>query len=124
MREVPRWLLPAFALFLLSLNRPTLADDSLWQKFIVEARQFRDEGRQAEAEKRLQLGLAEAQKFGPQDHRLGVMLSELAALYHASGRLSEAEPLYRKALGIWENFPDRLELATALSNLARLCLDR
>src|SRR5262245_47755142 len=124
MRDAPRWLLPVFAVFLLSLNRPTLADDSLWHKLIGEARQFKDEGRQAEAEKRLQLGLTEAEKFGPDDHRLAVTLNELAALYHASGRLSEAEPLYRKALGIWENFPDRLELATALSNLARLCLDR
>ena len=80
MRDARRWLLPAFALFVLSLNRPTLADDSLWQKFIVEARQFKDEGRQAEAEKRLQLGLAEAEKFGPADHRLAVTLNELAAL--------------------------------------------
>src|SRR5262245_10126220 len=124
MRAAPRWLLPAAALFLLPLNIPSLADDSLWQKFIVEARQFEDKGLQAEAEKRLQLGLAEAENFGPHDQRLAMTLNELAALYHASERLSEAEPLYRKSLGIWENFPDRLELATALNNLARLCLDR
>ena len=69
-------------------------------------------------------GLAEAEKFGPEDRRLAVTLNELAALYHASLRFSEAEPLYRRALGIWEKFPDCLEQATALSNLARLCLDR
>jgi len=53
-----------------------------------------------------------------------VVLNELAVLHHAGGRLSEAEPLYRRALAIWEKLPDRIELATLLSNLARLCLDQ
>src|SRR5262245_45374840 len=124
MRVALRWLLPVFALFLLSLNRPTLADDSLWQKFVGEAKQLREEKRYPEAEKQMLLGLAEAESFGPEDRRLAVTLNELAALYHASLRLNEAEPLYRTAVRIWEKFPACLEQASGLSNLARLCLDR
>ena len=84
---------------------PTLAEDSLWHKLIGEAKQLREEKRYAEAEKQMLLGLAEAEKFGPEDRRLAVSLNELAALYHASLRFSEAEPVYRRALGIWKNSP-------------------
>jgi tetratricopeptide (TPR) repeat protein len=111
-------------LYLIFPNRPTLAEDALWQKLIGEAKQLRREKRYVEAEKQMLLGLAEAEKFGPEDRRLAVTLNELAALYHASLRFSEAEPVYRRALGVWEKFPDCLEEATALSNLARLCLER
>src|SRR6185436_10130516 len=45
-------------------------------------------------------------------------------LRHAGGRLSETEALYRRALAICKKLPERIELATLLSNLARLCLDQ
>src|SRR5262245_27755570 len=118
MRAARRWLLPAFALFLLSLNRPTLADDSLWQKLIGEARQFKYEGRYAEAEKAYSLALAEAEKFGPEDRRLPLSLNELAILHHSRGQLNEAELLYRRALAIKEKVSESFEVATLLNNLA------
>ena len=78
----------------------------------------------AEAEPVYQAALRMADEFDPEDLRTAVTLNELAVLYHARGRLSEAEPLYRRALAIWEKLPERMELATLLSNLARLCLDQ
>ncbi len=71
-----------------------------------------------------QAALRMADEFDPEDLRTAVTLNELAVLHHAGGRLSEAEPLYRRALAIWEKLPERIELATLLSNLARLCLDQ
>src|SRR5262245_25825579 len=120
-----RWLVKGTALVLgLLISNSALAEEALWQKLIGEARQLREERRYAEAEKQMLLGLAEAEKFGSEDRGLPLTLNELAALYHASLRLNEAEPVYRRALGIWGKFPACLEQATALSNLARLCLDR
>jgi tetratricopeptide (TPR) repeat protein len=43
-------------------------------------------------------------------------------LLQGTDRLGEAEPLYRRALAIWENSlgPDHPNVASALNNLARL----
>ena len=68
----------------------------------TEAKKLRQQGRYAEAEQAHLLAVAEAEKFGPEDRRLALSLNELAALYHTTGRLREAEPLYRRALAIWE----------------------
>ncbi len=118
-----RWLskgVPFFLLFPIG----ALTEDSLWQKTNSEGRELREQGRYDEAEKAGLLALTEAGNFGPEDYRVAISLNELAVLYHLRGRLDAAEPLYRRALGIWEKLPERLETATALSNLARLCLDR
>ncbi len=49
-------------------------------------------------------------------------LSNRAALYHDQGRYAEAEPLYERALAIWEKVlgPDHPGLARGLNNLAAL----
>jgi tetratricopeptide (TPR) repeat protein len=99
------------------------ASDSLWQKRFSEGRQLRKVGRYAEAEKAQSLALAEAEKFGPEDRRLALSLNELAILHHSRGQLNEAELLYRRALAIGEKVSERLEVATLLSNLARLYFD-
>ena len=77
------------------------------RKFIGEAKQLRQE-KHAMPKPRSEccLGWRRPKSFGPEDRRLAVTLNELAALYHASLRFSEAEALYRRALGIWEKrFP-------------------
>ncbi len=64
------------------------------------------------------LSLAEA--FGPNDPRLGGTLYALALLYNTQGRYAEAEPLYKRALAIWEKAlgPDHPNVATTLENYA------
>ncbi len=123
-RTTQRWLSIGLTLLLLFPLVVASLEDSFWQRINSEGRQLRKEGRFDEAEKISLLALAEAERFGAEDYRVAATLNELAALYHSRGRLDDAEPLYRRALDIWEKFPDRLELATALSNLARLCLDQ
>jgi len=123
-----RWLTKgasiALALCLFLPSRTTPAEESVWQKAIREAIHVREQGRYAEAEHAQLLALTEAEEFGPEDRRLALSLNNLAALYHATGRLREAEPLYRRALVIWEKDSERLEVASVLSNLVRLCLDQ
>jgi tetratricopeptide (TPR) repeat protein len=40
--------------------------------------------------------------LGPEHPNVATSLNNLAALYKAQGRYAEAEPLYRRALEIWE----------------------
>ena len=110
-----------FCLFL--PEKTSLGQDTRWQDQLNEAKQLREQGRYPEAEKAHFLALAEAEKFGPEDRRFASSLNNLAALYHDTGRLSEAEPLYRRSLAVWEKLSEPLEVATLLSNLARLCFD-
>jgi tetratricopeptide (TPR) repeat protein len=49
-------------------------------------------------------------------------LNNLAALYYAQGKYEQAEPLYQRALTIWEKQlgPEHSDTATSLNNLAEL----
>ncbi len=49
-------------------------------------------------------------------------LNNLASLYHAQGKHTEAEPLYRRALAIWEKAlgPEHPHVAQSLENYAVL----
>ena len=102
----------------------SLAQETSWQDHLGDGQKLREQGRYTEAEKVYSAVLVEAETFGPEDRRVAITLNKLAGLYHARGRLSEAEPLYRRALAIWEKLPERMELASTLNNLARLCLDQ
>jgi tetratricopeptide (TPR) repeat protein len=68
--------------------------------------------------------LVEAEKFGPEDRRVALTLNKLAGLYHSEDGSVKPNSLYRRALAIWEKLPERMELASTLNNLARLCLDQ
>jgi tetratricopeptide (TPR) repeat protein len=53
-------------------------------------------------------------------------LNNLAGLYESQGKHDEAEPLYERALAIYEKAlgPDHPYTATSLNNLARLREDQ
>jgi len=53
-------------------------------------------------EKSFQAAVKEAERFGLQDPRLATSLNNLASLYHRQGKYTEAEPLYKRSLTIWE----------------------
>ena len=60
--------------------------------------------------------------LGPDHPDTALSLNNLAALYRAQGKLTEAEPLYRRALEICERVlgPDHPDTALSLNNLAAL----
>ncbi len=53
---------------------------------------------------------------------MATSLTGLTVLYHAQGRYAEAEPLYERALAIWEGAlgPEHPNVATGLKNYAAL----
>ncbi len=71
------------------------------------------------AKEALRLGTEE---FGPNDPSTAILLNNLAALYDDQGRYAEAEPLYQRALAIWEKAlgPEHPHVATSLENYASL----
>ena len=53
---------------------------------------------------------------------MATSLNNLAVLYRDQGRYAQAEPLFQRALAIWEKAlgPEHPNVATALENYARL----
>ena len=60
--------------------------------------------------------------LGPNHPEVGRPLKNLAEVYRAQGRYTEAEPLYKRSLVIRETAlgPEHLEVGSALSNLGLL----
>ncbi len=60
--------------------------------------------------------------LGPDHPDVATTLRNLAALYKAQGKYAEAEPLYKRALAIWEKAmgPDHPQVALVLENMAEL----
>ena len=63
--------------------------------------------------------------LGPEHPNVGQGLNNLAGLYRTQGRYTEAEPLYKRALGIVEKAlgPEHPHVAQGLENYAALLRD-
>jgi tetratricopeptide (TPR) repeat protein len=74
----------------------------------------------AEARTHFEAALEAAEGFAPGDPRLGLTLADLGTVLNGLGDYAEAEPLFERALRIWEKSPPESELhrATALHGLA------
>ncbi len=73
-----------------------------WKSYGKAGVKAYQKGNYPEAEKQFAAALKEAEGFGPQDPRVAVTLTHLAALYYNQGKYTEAEPLYKRALPIVE----------------------
>ena len=78
--------------------------------------------RQLELAKAMREALTEQAKLGPDHPDVAIDLNNLALLYKSQGHYSKAEPLYKRALAIYEKKlgPDHPKVATSLNNLAAL----
>ncbi len=81
-----------------------------------------EQGNYVEAVKQTKAALSAAEAFGPQDPRLATSLNNLAVLYYAQGKYTEAEPLIERALAIREKAlgPEHTDVGQSLNNLALL----
>ncbi len=93
-----------------------------WEKSNAAGMEAYRQGRYAEAEQHFTAALKEAEKFGPDDERLGTSLYYLAEVYRAQGRYADVEPLLRRSLTISEKAlgPENPDVAPILDRLATL----
>jgi tetratricopeptide (TPR) repeat protein len=105
-----------------ALPGAALAQEDTWEEVMIAATKSLQQNDYAGAETHLRAALAIAERFDTTDPRLGRTLSNLAYIYRLEGRLTLAEPLYRRTLVLWETMlgPNHLDVATALNNLAGL----
>ncbi len=84
------------------------------------------QGNYADAVNQFSVALQEAENFGPEHPDVAASLNNLAVLYRDQGKYTEAEPLYQRALAIWEKAlgPEHPNVATSLNNLASLYTPR
>ena len=75
----------------------------LWEAYVDEGRKAYSDGRYEEAEKLFKEAMQEAEKFGPENYRMGQSLYWLGAVAWDLGRPAEAKPLLERALGIIEH---------------------
>ena len=124
-RTKTRWLL-AGVLSLLLWPVSCAAPEMSWETSNAAGMEAYQQGRYGEAEKSWLAALEEAENFGPDDQRLATSLNNLAALYQVQGKYAEAEPLYKRALAIWEKAlgPEHPYVATSLNTLAALYRDQ
>ena len=116
-----RWLL-ATVLCLFLWPAAASAQETRWDNLNKAAIKAYKQADYAEAEKLAKLALREAGKFGGKDPRFAISLNNLALAYDAQGKYAQAEPLYLRALAIWEKAlgPEHPDVAQSLNNLAAL----
>src|SRR5262245_19939042 len=103
-------------------QQESLKEEIRWKAQTEAGSQAYQRGQFSEAEQFLAGAVAEAEKFGPQDPRLGVSLYRLALLYQAQAKYGEAEPVYQRALTIVEKAvgPEAPVTAMVLDGLAQI----
>ncbi len=89
-----RWLL-AGLLSLSFWSAATSSEDGRWQGFIDNAVEAFVDGDYVEAGRWFDAAVKRAEAFGPQDQRLSTSLNDLAEVYRAQGRYTEAASLSR-----------------------------
>jgi len=118
-RSWHRWRVPV-SLVSVFCSSLALAQESLWEKYIVAGNSLRAQAKYNEAEKSYLDAVHEAEKWG--DPRLGKALNFLASVYFDQGRYAEAEPLLQRSIVILEKTlgPDHPDVATTLKELFRI----
>lgn len=93
-----------------------------WEQSSKAGAQAFQDGDYSAAERHLARALAEGKQPGVANRLLAHTMNDLAVLYHALGRLAEAESLYRRAIDIDDTsgVPASPEFVTTLENVAEL----
>lgn len=107
---------------MLCLTSCAVAQRPSWKSYYDAGFKAHEEGRYVEAERLFLAALREAEGFGAEDSRLAMSLNLLGVVYDKLGSYAKAEPLYKRAIAIWEKAggPEDPGLATSLNNLAEL----
>jgi len=98
------------------------AQDGRWERVTAVGVQAFAQGDYTEAARQFEAALPLAEAWRPADEHLSTSLMHLAAVYHAQGQYTDAEPLYQRALVLHERLlgPDHLQVADVLEAYAAL----
>ncbi len=101
------------------------AQSSAWEEARTAAVEAYRAGDYATAEQNFLAAVDHAKKFGPRDPRLAATLNDLAFLYVAQGRYTEAEPMHMQVLEIRRKTlgADHPLVAQSLEHYAVLMID-
>ena len=91
-----------------------------WKDYMASGIQAASANNMVDAQKLLLRSVAEAEKFGTSDPRLGTALNTLGLVYVKSGKMSDAESCYRRALVVLQKAygNDNVDVANVQYNLA------
>ncbi|HNM52473.1 MAG TPA: tetratricopeptide repeat protein, partial [Candidatus Obscuribacter sp.] len=108
------------ALQFLAFAAPGGAQETTWSQDLEVGSMAYRQGKYAVAELAFSEALTKAEKFGAEDVRVATTLNNLALVCETQGKYVEAEPLYKRALAIYEKVrgAEHPDLATAMNNLA------
>ena len=117
-----RWLLLGLLGLALAVVAYVIDQRSGWESYSRAGNAAYEQGNYVEAEKQWAAALTMVEGLEPKDPRFATFLNNFAALYYSQGKYAEAEPLYQRALVIWEKAlgSDHPEVGTSLNNLAQL----
>ena len=90
-----------------------------WEATMQAGEAAMQRGNYAEAERIFAVAVTRAEEAGLQDRRVAVTLSRLAQAYSSQGKYVEAEPVYLRALEIYQTVhgEEHLDVAATLNNL-------
>ena len=104
-----RWVMVLAVAFSLSCSQ-----DTSWEASMAAGKRAAARGDYAAAERNLSGAIAKAERFGLEDLRVAQALSELGQVYVAQGKFVEAEPLYVRALAIYQTARGDLHMDVAV----------
>jgi len=116
------------ALTVLALAPATRAQDSdeAWKNLVAHGLASASSNDYAAAEQKLQQALREAERFGPDDARVGTTLNNLGLVYRAEKKYADAETAYRRAQIIFEKVygGNSIDVANVGFNIANVMFDQ
>jgi tetratricopeptide (TPR) repeat protein len=100
-------------------------DDGPWRTDIIKALRAAGEKDFPVSEQAFLQALKEAERFGPEDTRVGTTLNSLGLVYRAEKKYSEAEAAYRRALVIMAAaYGDSVDVGNVNFNIASVMFDQ
>src|SRR5579872_4619451 len=97
MRNPELWLF-----WLMLIPWPAFGQAGQWESAIYGATKSYAQGNYSVAESQFVEAKKAAESFGPFDHRLAITMNNLGELYLRQAKYAAAEPLFKRALEIWE----------------------
>ncbi len=119
--RITNWLLVGL-LVLVLWHADTQAQQGVWERYMRAGVAAHQQGNYGEAVKQTKAALEAAEAFGPDDPRLATTFNNLALVYQALGKYTEAEPLFKRSLAISEKTlgPEHPSVANVLERYAVL----